>query len=218
MKRRDFSLAAPAVALWSSAVVPGMALAQGFKPVEGSDYLVLDKPMPVDAPAGKIEVVEFFWYRCPHCNVFEPTLEAWSKSLAKDVVLRRVPVAFQDSFVPLQRLYYALEAMGLTEKLHTKVFSAIHKERIPLEGGDSIIEWVVQQGVDRAKFVEQFNSFSVSAKVTKATQLQNGYRVEGVPAMGVAGRFYSDGAIARNMERVLQVVDALVANLRSKRA
>jgi len=197
--------------------LPAAAQAQGAAPREDVDYVKLDRRVPVEAPAGKIEVVEFFWYRCPHCNVFEPTLEAWSKSLAKDVVLRRVPVAFQDSFVPLQRLYYALEAMGLTEKLHTKVFSAIHKERIPLEGGDSIIQWVVQQRVDRAKFVEQFNSFSVSAKVTKATQLQNGYRVEGVPAMGVAGRFYSDGAIARTMERVLQVVDALVANLRSKR-
>lgn len=216
MKRRDFSLAVPAVALASTAPWVS-AQAQTFKPSEGSDYYALERPMAVEAPAGKIEVVEFFWYRCPHCNAFEPALEAWSRKLPKDVVLRRVPVAFQDSFAPLQRLYYALEAMGLTAKLHARVFNAIHIERINLEKGDAIIEWVAQQGVDKAKFVEQFNSFSVASKVAKATQLQNGYRVEGVPALGVAGRFYTDGQLAKSMERALQVVDALVAEQRGKR-
>jgi thiol:disulfide interchange protein DsbA len=217
MKRRDFSLAAPALALASTASwMP--AQAQAFKPSEGTDYYVLDKSVAVEAPPGKIEVVEFFWYRCPHCNVFEPALEAWSRKLPKDVVLRRVPIAFQDSFAPLQRLFYSLEAMGLTAKLHAKVFNAIHVERLNLEKGDAIIEWVAQQGVDKAKFVEQFNSFSVNSKATKATQLQNGYRVEGVPALGVAGRFYTDGSIAKSMDRALQVVDALVADVRGKRS
>ena len=216
MKRRDFSLAAPALALMSTTTAP-WAQAQTFKPAEGTDYYVLGKPVGVEAPVGKIEVVEFFWYRCGHCNAFEPALEAWSKKLPKDVVLRRVPVAFQDNFAPLQRLFYTLEAMGLTAKLHAKVFSAIHVERINLEKGDSIIEWVAQQGVDKAKFVEQFNSFSINSKATKATQLQNGYRVEGVPALGLAGRFYTDGSIAKSMERVLQVIDALILDVRAKR-
>lgn len=217
MKRRDFSLAAPALAVLSTANwMP--AQAQAFKPAEGSDYYVLDKPVAVETPPGKIEVVEFFWYKCPHCNAFEPALEAWSKRLPKDVVLRRVPVAFQDSFAPLQRLFYSLEAMGLSAKLHTKVFNAIHSERLNLDKGDAIIEWVAQQGVDKAKFVEQFGSFSINSKAIKATQLQNGYRVEGVPALGVAGRFYTDGQIAKSMDRALQVVDALVADVRGKRA
>ena len=216
MKRRDFSLAAPALAMLSTATwMP--AYAQALKPAEGTDYYVLDKPVAVDAPAGKIEVVEFFWYKCPHCNAFEPALEAWSKKLPKDVVLRRVPIAFQDSFAPLQRLFYSIEAMGLTAKLHSKVFNAIHIERLNLEKGDAIIEWVAQQGVDKAKFAEQFGSFSINSKATKATQLQNAYRVEGVPALGVAGRFYTDGQIAKSMDRALLVVDALVANLRGKR-
>ena len=188
MKRRDFSLAAPALAMLSTATwMP--AYAQALEPAEGTDYYVLDKPVAVDAPAGKIEVVEFFWYKCPHCNAIEPALEAWSKKLPKDVVLRRVPIAFQDSFAPLQRLFYSIEAMGLTAKLHSKVFNAIHIERLNLEKGDAIIEWVAQQGVDKAKFAEQFGSFSINSKATKATQLQNAYRVEGVPALGVAGRF-----------------------------
>lgn len=216
MKRRDFSLAAPALAVLSTATwMPSQA--QALKPAEGTDYYVLDKPVAVEAPPGKIEVVEFFWYKCPHCNAFEPTLEAWSKKLPKDVVLRRVPVAFQDSFAPLQRLFYSLDAMGLTAKLHAKVFNAIHMERLNLEKGDAIIEWVAQQGVDKAKFVEQFASFSINSKATKATQLQNAYRVEGVPALGVAGRVYTDGQIAKSMDRALQVVDALVADLRAKR-
>ena len=216
MKRRDFSLAAPALAVLSTATwMP--AHAQALKPAEGTDYFVLDKSVAVDAPPGKIEVVEFFWYKCPHCNSFEPALEAWSKKLPKDVVLRRVPIAFQDSFAPLQRLFYSIEAMGLTAKLHAKVFNAIHIERLNLEKGDAIIEWVAQQGVDKAKFAEQFGSFSINSKATKATQLQNAYRVEGVPALGVAGRFYTDGQIAKSMDRALLVVDALVADLRGKR-
>lgn len=217
MKRRDFSLAAPALALMSTSAFTPLAHAQAFKPTEGSDYYTLEKPAGVEAPVGKIEVVEFFWYSCPHCNAFEPTLDAWIKKLPKDVVLRRVPIAFQDSFAPQQRLYYSLEAMGLLPKLHTKVFNALHVERLNLAKGDAIIDWVAQQGVDKAKFTEQFNSFSIASKATKATQLQNSYRVEGVPALGVAGRFYTDGSIAKSMERALQVVDALVADVRGKK-
>jgi protein dithiol oxidoreductase (disulfide-forming) len=128
-----------------------------------------------------------------------------------------VPVAFQDSFAPQQRLYYALEAMGLVEKLHAKVFAAIHAEKINLSGADAIVEWVSQQGVDKAQFVQQYNSFTVATKITKATQLQNAYKVEGVPALGVAGRFYTDGSMAGNMQRALQVVEALAADVRAGR-
>lgn len=216
MKRRDFSLACGA-ALGGSALVPSVALAQMKPPQAGADYLVVEKPAAVEAPAGKIEVVEFFWYSCPHCNVFEPTFDAWSKRAPKDVVVRRVPVAFQDSFVPQQRLFYALEALGLLEKLHSKVFAAIHAEKQNLAKADAIADWVAKQGVDKAKFLEQFNSFSVSTKATRGTQLQNAYRVEGVPAMGVAGRYYTDGTLAKSMDRALVVVEFLTAQVRSGR-
>src|SRR5450759_2372298 len=160
MKRRDFSLACGA-AIAGSALVAPLALAQGKPPVAGSDYLVIDKRAAVEAPAGKIEVVEFFWYSCPHCNAFEPSFEAWSKRVPKDVLVRSVPVAFRDDFVPQQRLFYALEAMGLAEKLHSKVFAAIHVERQNLTSGEGIADWVAKQGVDKAKFMAQYNSFSV---------------------------------------------------------
>ena len=215
MKRRDFSLTWGAVGV--SAVLPSVVLAQGKAFQAGEDYLVVKPAAAVEAPAGKIEVVEFFWYSCPHCNEFEPTLNAWVKRLPADVAMRKVPIAFQDSFVPQQRLYYALEAMGLVEKLHSKVFAAIHVERQKLDKEDAIATWVAAQGVDKAKFLQQFNSFSVVTKAKKATLLQNAYGVEGVPALGVAGRFYTDGSHAKGLERALQVVDALVDQVRNKR-
>ena len=215
MKRRDFSLTWGAVGV--SAVLPSVVLAQAKSFQAGEDYLDVKPAAGVEAPAGKIEVVEFFWYNCPHCNAFDPTLEAWVKRLPADVVVRKVPIAFQDSFVPQQRLYYALEAMGLVEKLHSKVFAAIHVERQKLDREDAIVAWVASQGVDKAKFVQQFNSFSVVTKAKKATLLQNAYHVEGVPALGVAGRFYTDGSQAKGLERALQVVEALVAQVRSGR-
>jgi protein dithiol oxidoreductase (disulfide-forming) len=217
MKRREFTQWATGTAVVGGAAWTPLAQAQNSKPKAGTDYQVLDPRATVEAPAGKVEIVEFFWYNCPHCNAFEPQLQAWIQKLPKDWVLRRVPVAFQDSFAPQQRLYYALEAMGLVDKLHAKVFAAIHAEKKNLSGADAIVEWVSQQGVDKAQFVQQFNSFTVATKITKATQLQNAYKVEGVPALGVAGRFYTDGSMAGNMQRALQVVEALATDVRAGR-
>ena len=216
MKRRHFSTAlGSAMAVCAGA--PALVQAQGQKPEAGADYLVLDKRAASDAPSGKVEVIEFFWYSCPHCSAFEPTLEAWVKRAPAHVLVRRVPVQFRDDFVPQQRLYYALEAMGLLDKLHAKVFAAIHGQKMQLVKAEAIGDWVAGQGVDKAKFMDQYNSFSVSTKASRATQLQNMYRVEGVPALGVAGRFYTDGTLAKNMERALQVVDHLIAEVRAGR-
>jgi len=215
MKRRDFSLAAGSAALASSALWTATALADASKPEAGTDYQDVDPRAPTEAPAGKIEVVEFFWYSCPHCNAFEPLLASWIKLLPKDVAFRRAPVAFRDDFVPQQRLYYALEAMDLVEKLHAKVFAAIHGEKLNLSTSQGILDWVAKQGVDKAKFTEHFNSFSVATQATKAAQLQNAYRVEGVPALGVAGRFYVDGQLAKGMDKALKVVETLVSNVRN---
>ena len=215
MKRRDFSLLAGAVTVAAQALWPAVSHADASKPEAGTDYLLLDPRAPVEAPAGKIELVEFFWYSCPHCSAFEPELAVWLKKLPKDVAFRRVPVAFRDDFVPQQRLYYALEAMGLVDKLHAKVFAAIHGERLDLSKAPAILDWVAKQGVDPAKFSEQFGSFSVATKASRAAQLQNAYKVEGVPALGVAGRFYTDGSLAKSMGNALKVTDSLLALVRS---
>ncbi|WP_332776586.1 thiol:disulfide interchange protein DsbA/DsbL [Polaromonas sp.] len=217
MQRREFSLSAASVAAATTLgtlALPTLAQAQGAGLKEGSDYLVLDKRAPVEAPAGKIEVVEFFWYSCPHCNVFEPQLEEWIKKAPADVAVRRAPVAFRPDFEPQQRLYFVLEGLGKVEALHKKVFYAIHVEKQALNTAESIAAWAAKQGLDKAKFVEMYNSFTVSTKVRKATQLQDAFAVDGVPALGVDGRYYTSGTLAKTMPRALQVVDALVAEVR----
>ena len=147
MKRRHFSFAL-SVPLWLSS---GLAWAQqAFR--SGKDYQTLDRPVPSDAGPGKVELIEFFWYSCPHCNAFEPTFAQWVKNAPKDVVVRRVPVAFRDDFAPQQRLYYTLEAMGLLDTVHAKVFHAVHVERLPLNTDALIQSWVEKPGVDGKKF------------------------------------------------------------------
>ena len=213
MKRRSFfSIVSASLAALGWSALPARAQVKKFE--DGTDYLALGKLAPVEAPKGKVEVIEFFWYSCPHCNAFEPALDDWVKRLPKDIAFKRVPVAFDDSFIPQQRLFYTLEAMNKVDELHAKVFHAIHVERQNLRTQDTIVTWAEKQGLDKAKFVELFNSFSVSTKARKGTQLQDAYKVSGVPALAVAGRFYTDGQIAGNMEKALNVTDYLAAEVR----
>ncbi len=212
MKRRDFSLAASSLGLLS---IANPSHAQTAAPKAGTNYLVLGTRAPVEAPAGKIEVVEFFSYNCPHCNAFEPELEAWIKTLPKDVAFRHVPVPFVGNDVEAkQRLFYALEAMGKVDEYQPKVFNAIHTQRLPVMGDAAIIDWAAKNGLDRAKFTDAFNSFGVVSKAKRASQLTDAYKVSGVPAMGVAGRFYVDGELAGSMARCLQITDYLIAQAR----
>jgi thiol:disulfide interchange protein DsbA len=213
MRRRDFSQVATLSAT-ALAFTPSWSWAQAGLPKEGVDYLKLSRPAPVDAPAGKIEVIEFFWYNCPHCAKLEPTFDAWAKRLPADVALRRVPVAFRDDNVPQQRLFYALEAMGKLEELHARVFIAIHVEKQRLTTGDDIANWVVKQGIDKTKFMEFYNAFGVAGKARRATQLAEAYQVDGVPSLGVAGRFYTSGTLAQTMERSLLVTEHLIDRVR----
>lgn len=215
MQRREFSMSAASVAAAASlGTWATTAQAQRKPPQEGSEYLVLDKRAPVEAPAGKIEVVEFFWYSCPHCNRFEPALEEWIKKAPKDVVVRRVPIAFRPDFEPQQRLFYVLEAMNKVGTLHKKVFHAIHVEQQLLNTADLIAAWAEKQGINKAKFLEMYNSAAIAAKARAATQLQDIYKIDGVPALGVAGRFYTSGSHAQTMERALVITDYLIAQAR----
>jgi len=214
MKRREFSLSAASAAAACTLSLPATALAQPRQFQEGKDYIKLKTPAMTDAPAGKVEVIEFFWYSCPHCNAFEPTFEPWVKAAPKEMAIHRVPVAFNSSFVPQQKIYYALEGLGLLDQLHVKVFHAVHVEKLPLNKDALIFDWIAKQGVDLAKFKEMFNSFTVANQVRKAKQLQDAYQVEGVPSMGVAGRYYTDGTMAKSMQNMLQVVEYLTGLVR----
>ena len=216
MFRRQLIQTTGALSVASALPVSSFAQQQrGFQ--EGADYVALDKRVPSDNAGGKVEVVEFFWYNCQHCNAFEPRLEQWMAKLPKDVNLRRVPVAFRDDFAPQQRLFYTLETLGKVEELHKKVFYAIHVEKRQLTNQAAIGDWIATQGVDKKKFDEIYNSFAVQTKATRAKKLQDDFKVGGVPSLGIAGRFYTDGAMAQSMERALQVTDFLISEVKKGR-
>ncbi|MDE1997700.1 MAG: thiol:disulfide interchange protein DsbA/DsbL [Burkholderiales bacterium] len=209
MNRRDFSiqtLGAMGLALAS----PGLALAQGT-PVEGTNYVRLSQRAPTSAPAGKVEVIEFFWYGCPHCNHFEPYLEPWVGKLPADVYFRRVPVAFRENpFGIHQRLYFAVEALGLVSTLHTKIFHAIHEDQLKLDKPELIRDFIAKQGIDATKFMDTMNSFGVQTKCNQARALADAYKIDGVPAMGVAGWYFTNVGLNGNEVNTLATVDYLI--------
>ena len=215
MQRREFSLSAAslAAAIGASAL-PTLAQAQAKAFQNGNDYLTIAKPAPTEAPAGQVEVVEFFWYNCPHCNAFEPMFDAWTKKVPKDVYVRRSPIAFRPDFEPQQRLYFVLESLGKVDELHKKVFNAIHVEKQQLATADQITAWAEKQDIPKTKFLELYNSFSVSTKARKSTQLQEAYALDGVPALGISGRYFTSGTQAKTLERSLQVTDYLIEQSR----
>lgn len=215
MKRRDFSaqLVGTAVALAAS----GKAMAQGGF-TEGTHYVRLSQPAPVSLPSPekKIEVVEFFWYECPHCNAFEPTLEPWVKKLPPDIAFRQVPVGFTARHQVGQKLFYALEEMGQLAAMHRRVFAAVHVQNRHMSTDADLISFVKDQGLDVAKFSDLLKSFQVNTKASRARQLVEAYKIDGVPAMGVNGRFYTSGSLAGTNERALAVTDFLIQRARQK--
>lgn len=192
----------------SLAVVAATAHASPQAPVNGTDYKTLEKAQPTES-AGKVEVIEFFWYSCPHCSALEPSLVEWVKKQGNAVSFKRVPVAFRPSFVPQQKLYYTLEAMGRLDDLHPKVFHAIHAERKPLDSDAAIADYIAAQGVDKAKFLEVYNSFGVQTKAKRAAALQEAYKIDGVPTLAIDGRYLTSPSIVgaamggRQPEKVL---------------
>jgi thiol:disulfide interchange protein DsbA len=217
VKRRDFISSSAALCL---AGVAGQASAQDF--AEGKHYRTLAQRLPTSVPAGKIELVEFFWYGCPHCNAFEPVLSAWVRKLPADVVFRRVHVAFRPAFEPQQRLAATLESLGIIEQYQAKIFHAIHAQGIKLDRPEQIIEFMASQGVDKAKFVEMYGSFGVQSKVRQGKQLAEAFKVDGVPALGINGRFYTSPSMAGGEDRpeseghtaVLALTDQLLQRIR----
>lgn len=193
MKRREFTaLSATGAAVLGLGSLP--AQAQGG-PVEGRQYRKLPKVLP-PAQAGKIEVIEFFWYGCPHCYVFENTIEAWAKTLPADVSYRKVHVAFRENVKIHQRLFFTLEAMGKEEQVRPAIFNAIHRGGQSLQDPKSMAAFLAPLGVDAAKFQETYNSFTVESRCKQATKLQDDYAIDGVPAVGVGGRFLTSPAMA----------------------
>jgi len=191
------------------------AAAQGSGPVEGKDFTKVETPQPTSVPAGKVEVLEFFSYACPHCSSFEPTLEAWEKHLPPEAVLRRVPVPFLMNADNFQKTYYALETIGAVKDAQLKIFRGIHIERQRLDTGENIAAYLGKNGVDAAKFLAAFKSFSVATSVTRAKKMVADYKVDSVPMFVVAGRWMTSPSTAGSQERSLQVVEQLAQKART---
>ncbi|MDM4766992.1 thiol:disulfide interchange protein DsbA/DsbL [Pelomonas sp. SE-A7] len=214
MKRRDFS------ALGLAALAGSSAWAQGG-PVEGKHYKRLGNPVPTTP--GKIEVIEFFWYGCPHCYALEPMLREWVKQLPADVAFRRIHVGFRPNIKPHQKLFLTLEALGKSEELQGRVFEAFHRERVDVEEDKDMLALAVRLGVDQAKFAAMYNSFAINGKMATSNKLSEAYNIDGVPALGIAGRFWTSpsmvGAAGMSEQdmgmRALQVTNALIQGVRN---
>ena len=188
----------------------------------GKDYQLITPAQPTNSGT-KVEVIEFFYYGCPGCNSLQPRLEAWLKKKPADVEFRRAPVVFQDAWLPLTTAYHAFDAMGLVDKLHYDLFSAIHERRtLEIKGllrdQKPLFDWVAKQGVDRQKFVDVFNSFGVRSRTNRSMELTGNYHVTSTPTLVVDGRYLTTPAMAGSYERYFQVLDQVIAMARKERA
>ncbi|MGE8476477.1 MAG: thiol:disulfide interchange protein DsbA/DsbL, partial [Paraburkholderia hospita] len=186
-------------------------------PVAGKDYTVLSTPQPVEVPAGKIEVIEFMWYGCPHCNEFDPYLEAWVKKQGPDVVFKRVPVAFRDDFIPHSKLYHAVDALGLANQLTPDIFHEIHVNKNYLLTPEDQAKFLKTKGVDPKKFMDAYNSFSTQSAIQRDKKLLEDFKIDGVPTLAVQGKYETGPAQTNSLPGTIQVLDYLVAQVRAKK-
>jgi thiol:disulfide interchange protein DsbA len=207
-------------ALAAVALVAGTAFASPTDPKNGVDYTTLSAPQPV--PAGKkVEVIEFFMYHCPACNAIEPMINQWVEKQGDNIVLKRVHLPYSGPTDPEAHLYLTLEAMGLLDEMHHKVFRAMHVERKRLTSDEAIIDWVSKNGVDRAKFLEAWNSFGVMTKLRRLNTVVDNYKVNSTPTIVIDGKYVvSPSMVAKAngikdanqlFQATTQVMDALVA-------
>lgn len=177
----------------------------------GEGWDPIDPPIATSVPDGKVEVVEFFWYGCPHCYSMEPALEAWLKNKPENVVFKRVPSPLNASWTVHAQFYYAAEALGVTDQLHEPLFEAMHVKKRKLFDKNSLIDFAVENGVDRQKFSDAWNSFGVYVKVQQARKLGQRYGLDGVPAIGIDGKYKTSGSLAGTYSRMFEIVSQLVA-------
>jgi thiol:disulfide interchange protein DsbA len=194
------------------------AVSANAAPQAGFEYLQTQQVIPGDDP-GKVEVIELFWYGCPHCYHLEPRLAVWVKSLPKDVVFKRVPGIARPDWAAGGKAYFTLEALGLVDKLHVPLFDAIHKQKSLKPNDDAgLIDWITKQsGLDKKKIQETYNSFSVSTKVSRAMQVFRSSGATGVPALIVDGKHLTSSTIAGGNEQALKVADYLIGQARTEK-
>lgn len=205
-------------------LIPGVATllfcaAAAAQPTAGKDYVVLNPPQSVEA-AGKVDVTEFFWYRCPHCYSLEPVLKDWVKKLPRDVQFRRVPAIFNDEWALDARVFFTLEATGDLARLHSGFFDAIHQQGGVRLKGDAYMKWVAEwlgkNGVDLAKYDAALRSFTVETKLKRAMQMTQAYKIDGVPAIGVQGRWVVNASMVGERQAMINVTEYLTGEARKR--
>ena len=193
----------------------GLSSARG-ELVEGRDYTVLPRPQPTES--GKnIEVLEFFWYGCPHCYDLHPHIKTWLKKMPKDVSFRYVPAIFRPNWIPGLKTFYAMEALGERDKLHDKVYEAINADKVDLTKDEVLFDWIAKQGIDRQKFIDAYNSFSVQNQVAKSMQISKDYNLSGVPTVVVDGRYLTSGRMGGTPQDTIKILDELIEKVRKER-
>ena len=208
--RKLLTLAAAALAFGAASAAAQMG---GAPPPE---FTLLSPPQATEG-GGKVEVIEFFWYGCPHCARLEPFIQKWEKTLPKDVVFKRVHALPGDSWIQTATIFFTLESMGLLEKLHTKVFSAIHDDNVILTNKATRDQWLAKQGVDVGKFIDVEKSFAVQTKINRARQMTAAYKVDGVPMLFVNGKYVTSNTHANgDTGRIMAIVDRLIERARKE--
>lgn len=214
VNRRNFSAALIGAGFGAGTLpLAAPASAQGVAPVEGKQFVRVDPPVAASA-AGKVEVIEFFSYACPHCSALEPFVAAWAAKLPPTVAFHRVPVLFLMNNENFARIYYALESMGQVDAMQRKVFAAVHVDRVPLDKPADIAAWMAKSGIDGPKFLDQFNSFSVASSVKRAKKLMADYKIDSVPSIAVQGRYLTSPSQAGGLQETLTVTDYLIQRTR----
>ena len=190
-------------------LAPLAGFAQARRPAPGVDYSVLKPTQPVQAE-GKIEVLEFFWYGCPHCYTLEPLLQKWVARLPADVAFRLVPAVLNEGWAREAAVYYSFEALGVLERLHWPFYNAIHQERLNTRNPATLADWLRKRDVDPKRYEDAFKSFGVQSKVRRAAQLSTAYRIDGTPALAVQGRYTVSADQGRTQDGMLSTADYLI--------
>ena len=215
-----FSSSCLRLAVWLIAF--SWSVVAGAQPVIGKDYRLINPPQPAES-GKRVEVLEFFWYGCPHCNFLQPSLRAWLKQKPADVEFRRVPAVFDNSWIPLTLAYYTLDALGEVDRLHDDVFKAIHEQKTRLSDSNVLFDWVAKHGVDRKKFADAYHSFGVKSRGMRSIDMTKAYDIPGTPALTVDGKYLLAPSMILtpkktvDYERFFKVLDEVIAKARRER-
>lgn len=199
------------------AVAGLFTMAAAFATDAGIDYFPVVPAQPTDS-GKKVEVVEVFSYACPHCASLAPTIESWAHKLPANVVYKRMPVSFgRTQWAVTAKAYYALEALNEADRLHEKIFTAIHTQQINLFSEDVLFDWIEKQGVNRQKFLDAYNSFAVQSKMARGDQKSMAYGVDSVPTIVIDGKYRTSPSIAGGNTTLFPLMDELIKRAAKER-